>query len=138
MENSLYLKVNVKTETRFCLECGKKLGNNQKKFCSRSCSATNNNKKCKGEKARNWRGGKSNNSQGYVRICMPEHPKAHGGYVFEHRLVMEQEIGRLLTSEEVVHHINEDPSDNRIENLMLFKNQNEHMRYHNELRREIS
>lgn len=137
MENIIELQcVNDKSQLRLCLNCGKELTRKQEKFCSRSCTTSHRNSMNTGENANNWRGGKSINSEGYVRIRMPEHPNACDGYVFEHRYVMEQEIGRLLTSKEVVHHINEVPDDNRIENLMLFKDQSEHMRYHNELRKK--
>lgn len=68
----------------------------------------------------------------YVYLYMPEHPNAIGTkklYFPEHRYVMEQSLGRLLTDQEVVHHINEITTDNRIENLMLMT-PSEHNRLH--------
>jgi hypothetical protein len=59
-------------------------------------------------------------AKGYVMIRAPEHPMAsREGYVMEHRLVMAQVLGRNLTANEVVHHINEKKDDNRPENLQL-------------------
>jgi len=48
---------------------------------------------------------------------MPDHPDSHDGRVYEHRLVAEGMIGRRLTRHDIVHHKNENRSDNRPENL---------------------
>ncbi|KZS63070.1 hypothetical protein A4G28_04350 [Mycobacterium ostraviense] len=64
-------------------------------------------------------------------MLAPSHPDADSrGYVYEHRIVMEQKIGRRLTKTEVVHHINHVRDDNRPENLMLFASHSEHLRHH--------
>jgi len=68
----------------------------------------------------------------YRYVYMPTHPKAIGTkklYVAEHRLIMENILGRYLTDKEIVHHINEDTMDNSIENLQLMT-ASEHSKYH--------
>ena len=74
--------------------------------------------------------GKIADKMGRIFVYRPDHPKAHRGRVLESRVVMEGHLGRHLTSDEIVHHINHDPGDNRIENLQL-TTRSEHPKIHN-------
>lgn len=83
----------------------------------------------------NWRGGRRLVKEGYISVFAPNHPNCHKDRtMYEHQLVMEEHIGRLLKKNEVVHHINGDRSDNRIENLMLLTN-SDHAKLHALLKR---
>lgn len=62
-------------------------------------------------------------NQGYVQI------KVGVKWMFEHRLVCENFIGRELTPEETVHHINGNKENNFISNLMIFATHSEHMKF---------
>lgn len=70
-------------------------------------------------------------SDGYIRKLARDNPNAdYDGYVFEHRLVMENKIKRYLEPMEVVHHINGLRDDNRLENLILFPDNGAHIAHH--------
>jgi hypothetical protein len=90
--------------------------------------------KFSGEKNFNWRGGMYK-SQGRYYIRANEHPLKHAnGYILYSRYIAEQVIGRLLTRQEAVHHLNFQKDDDRPENLYLFPSDAEHSYYHKLLR----
>ena len=84
------------------------------KYCSMKCR----NIATKREGNPHWKGGKIT-YQGYVMIRRDRMTKKGNKYQFEHRLIMEQYLGRYLKPEEIVHHINGIRNDNRVENLVL-------------------
>lgn len=131
-------------ENRLCKQCGvqfrfmaapstiKRGGRGG--FCSMSCSTTFNRT---GKRSNNWNGGRVLVDSGHVWVYAPEDPHARPtGYALEHRVVMAAHLGRPLKRQEVVHHINGDPADNRIENLQLLASQSAHMTLHNSQRAE--
>lgn len=77
-----------------------------------------------GENSNSWRGGIRKDKNGYIEIWVhpndcyaPMASKHH--YCYEHRLVIAKHLGRCLLPWEVVHHINGNKHDNRLENLEL-------------------
>ena len=72
---------------------------------------------CKDKIAKSmWKGGSSSS---WSRRCRP---------------VIEKKIGRKLKSEETVHHLDHNPSNNHPDNLVLFPNGPMHLNYHAMLR----
>jgi hypothetical protein len=60
-------------------------------------------------------------AKGYRIVYRPGHANANKhGRIAEHRLVMSEKLGRPLRSDENVHHINGNRTDNRPENLELW------------------
>lgn len=90
----------------------------------------------KREKHPKWKQGKLITKKGYVYIHSPEHPhakkKGSSFYVPEHILKMEKKVKRYLTENEVVHHIDKNPSNNNIKNLKLYNKWN-HTSYHSSM-----
>lgn len=93
----------------------------------------------KGRDNPHWKNGRKVDTKGYILIHTPDHPYANNsGYVREHRLVMEELLGRYLTEEEVVHHYDEIKDNNKPENLKLFPSNEKHLTYHKDKEKMLS
>jgi len=81
-----------------------------------------------GEKHYAWKG-RLIDKDGYILIHQKNHPNArkHTHYILEHRLVMEEVLGRILLPDEVVHHIDKNKHNNHPSNLQLFASNGEHL-----------
>jgi hypothetical protein len=122
-----------KEMTQICLGCGVSFtyklyaGDHLKKYCDRKCYRRYLSKNP--PTARKQVFGKFTNGGGYVCVYVP--PNTPGAlryakckhskktYMLEHRLVMQQILGRPLKKTETIHHKNGNREDNRPENLEL-------------------
>lgn len=111
---------------RSCEHCGQtfytwpsKIRVGKGRFCSQSCSA----KSRLGERAGNWRGGRSIHEAGYIIL------RRNGVDIYEHRAIMEEILDRPLHKWEIVHHVDGDKSNNDPSNLQVMT-QSEHVRLH--------
>jgi hypothetical protein len=73
-------------------------------------------------------------SNGYRLLLMPEHNRAMkgnnwDGYVYEHVVVAEKFLGREMKDDEVVHHLDGNRANNRIENLLVLQ-RGQHNKFH--------
>lgn len=59
------------------------------------------------------------NHRGHLLGYIVWYADDYSGYIYEHRYVMEQVLGRTLKGNEVVHHLNHERSDNRVSNLVV-------------------
>jgi hypothetical protein len=100
-----------------CEYCGTPhRGTRNSRFCSRQCWISASYQRPL-DRMHNGKPAVLDNS-GYVIVYEPEHPNASPtGWFREHRLVVERALGRLLASDEHVHHRNHIRHDNRPEKL---------------------
>lgn len=111
-----------RTTPGICAQCGVEfLGRPEARCCTRSCSAKLAHAEGRANtiRPRTATPGRKVNHLGYVRVWVPEGTpgRPQNGYMMEHRVVMQEALGRALEPWEIVHHRNGVKDDNRPENL---------------------
>lgn len=110
--SNIYVGLKIrKGKYKKCLVCNKdfwEMPSEPKKSCSNKCRNIN--------KKLGLPTGEYYSYDGYIVINRLKDGRKQ---IKKHRFIMEQYIGRILNPKEIVHHINENKIDNRIENLQI-------------------
>jgi hypothetical protein len=80
-----------------------------------------------------WKGGRTL-ERGYVRVLLPGHPRGAKGYVREHIVIAEKALGRHLPDTAVVHHVDNERTNNSNTNLVICQDQAYHLLLHQRAR----
>ena len=97
-----------------CIDCGTSIARRSDRCLA--CSQKGRIESISGPKNYAWKGGRSKDHYGYILVLAnPEQRKGHR-YRFEHTMVWEAANGPL-PDQWVIHHINGQKDDNRLENL---------------------
>jgi hypothetical protein len=98
-----------------------------KACCSKECARL----RQRGPLNSAWKGGRQIESNGYVRVWMPSHPRADkNGTVLEHLLVAQAALGYPVPARHPVHHFDENKSNNERSNLVICQDNRYHMLLH--------
>ncbi len=81
----------------------------------------------RGTESPRWKGGRKVSKLGYVLVYTPEHPRAAGGYVREHVLIVDRALGKPLDVKHPVHHVDGNGENNANTNLVVCEDQAYHM-----------
>jgi len=113
-----------KFDIRLCPQCHnnfKIISWRKTRFCSHKCSTDFN---------RNKPNGRGKAEKKSLQPHCHRYVDSDGRKVLNHRRVVEERIGRRLTSNETVHHINLDKTNISDDNLYLFQTEQEHQIAH--------
>ena len=113
-----------------CDNCGEDINrlpcmvNTHNNFCNKECHIEYQRQNSpSGENHHNWKNGVCH-SGGYKLLTQGD-----GSYKLEHRIIMENLLGRKLSSNEIIHHIDHNKLNNDITNLQIMSRE-EHSRLH--------
>jgi len=83
-----------------------------------------------GEASGTWNGGLFKTKRGYWYVYSPEFATSREKHLKRSRYVVSVILGRKLTAQETVHHIDGDTENDHRSNLYLFDTRKEHLDYH--------
>ena len=111
-----------------CMDCGKVVVRSAKR-CN-ACDIKWRRVRYRAEGNPNWHEGRITDKQGYVHVRIT--PKVHKvgapAYKREHRVIWEAAHGPLA-SNYIIHHLNGNKADNRLENLAAMSRSDHHVRH---------